>query len=380
MSILPTLRPSQFPTRRSTCSHMPVLERELQKRELPKRAPAKRTEVAPRPRLRGEWIVSSAVHSAQGPRPTMEDKHTVADDGWITGGPSQPRRVLSSNSWPRCAFYGCFDGHGGSRAATCASRMLWKQLQSALIKRCRELSMPPPDGAPTGAPATGLQSGGGGTDQQSGGGEMEDTAGREFSEESGCDGSSSHGGSGSGCGGDEGGSDVSGGDVDGGTDGGQPRGPCLPCASPAFDILSVQASLSCPSTSHSAVSEAPCSTDRLHSLAPTAVELQASELQALVFEAFALTEADVLAQSRRGRWEDGCTAVTCLLFGPHLIIGNLGDSRAVLCTTAGKAVRARRAPSRNSAILRCMRGERGTEQMGAVGSTLQQCAPGHVCP
>lgn len=45
----------------------------------------------------------------------------------------------------------------------------------------------------------------------------------------------------------------------------------------------------------------------------------------------------MIAQAQRGRWEDGCTAVTALLLGSHLVIGNLGDSRAVLCS-GGKAV------------------------------------------
>ena len=119
---------------------MPVLEPDPERPQTVKRS-MRRAEPAPRVRSPGEWMCLSGVHSAQGPRPTMEDKHTVADDGWVTVG-QQPRRVLGSNSWPPCAFYGCFDGHGGSRAAACASRLLWSRLQSNLIKSCRERSLP----------------------------------------------------------------------------------------------------------------------------------------------------------------------------------------------------------------------------------------------
>ena len=77
------------------------------------------------------WTVRSAAVSAQGPRPTMEDRHTLIDDGWIDE--ERRQRWPNSATWPRCAFYGCFDGHGGDRAAELASVLLWKKLQSQLL-------------------------------------------------------------------------------------------------------------------------------------------------------------------------------------------------------------------------------------------------------
>lgn len=54
--------------------------------------------------------------------------------------------------------------------------------------------------------------------------------------------------------------------------------------------------------------------------------------------AFESTEAEILSQAKKGRWEDGCTAVCVLLFDRVMVMGNLGDSRAVLCSD-GKAIR-----------------------------------------
>ena len=76
----------------------------------------------------GEWDLVSGVASAQGPRPTMEDRHTNADDGWMV----KNRRISNTASWPRCAFYGVFDGHGGARVASVASAALWKNIQESL--------------------------------------------------------------------------------------------------------------------------------------------------------------------------------------------------------------------------------------------------------
>ncbi|EOD09552.1 hypothetical protein EMIHUDRAFT_62011 [Emiliania huxleyi CCMP1516] len=60
-------------------------------------------------------------------------------------------------------------------------------------------------------------------------------------------------------------------------------------------------------------------------------ELPPGELVAVVRRAFHATEEEVLSRAVAGRWVDGCTAITCLIHGHQLIVGNLGDSRAVLC-------------------------------------------------
>ena len=169
----------------------------------------------------------------------MEDRHTQADDGWETGTGRSLHRIVGSNSWPQCAFYGCFDGHGGSRTATAAARILWSELQGRLVKYCRAA----------------------------------------------------------------GGSSESAASVGGGADAPVGEEDRLP-------------------TSNGRPVDPP----------------SAAELGELLTECFAFTEADVLLQGKRGRWADGCTAVTALLFGPHLVVGNLGDSRIVLCS-GGKAVR-----------------------------------------
>jgi len=46
---------------------------------------------------------------------------------------------------------------------------------------------------------------------------------------------------------------------------------------------------------------------------------------------FEETEAEILQQAVANRWRDGCTAVCALLSDDNLVVGNLGDSRAVLC-------------------------------------------------
>ena len=68
----------------------------------------------------------------------MEDKHILVDDGWKVGtGPWADKIVPGSGSWPHCAFYACFDGHGGARAAALASTFLWKRLQTQLVSHLR---------------------------------------------------------------------------------------------------------------------------------------------------------------------------------------------------------------------------------------------------
>ena len=210
----------------------------------------------------------------------MEDRHTAADDGWVSGERNQARRIMGSNAWPRCAFYGCYDGHGGSRTATVVARQLWKSIQGNLVERCRESSSHL-DAAT--APAA-----------DNGSGSLLVRA------DPGVD-----------------------------TDADAPRLPGPPEASNGTQAAAADAAAPAgrPPPSRASGSQG------------AGAELSAEELEKIMFASFAETEADVCQQARRGRWEDGCTAVTCLLFGQHLIIGNLGDSRAVLCTASGKAVR-----------------------------------------
>lgn len=66
--------------------------------------------------------------------------------------------------------------------------------------------------------------------------------------------------------------------------------------------------------------------------------LDEETLHRVISTAFYKTEEDVLTHARRQRWEDGCTAVCTLVLGRTLAVGNLGDSRAVLCS-GGQAVR-----------------------------------------
>ena len=213
-----------------TIHAMPVMEPDLKKTPVRKAAgSSKPPSEPPRPRRPGDWHVRSEVVSAQGPRQTMEDRHTNADDGWEAGVGRQAHRIVGSNMWPQCAFYGVFDGHGGARTATAVSRSLWSDLQGRLVRYCEAASG-------DGLPAT------------------------------------------------------------------DPDGPA-----PAAE-------------------------------APTIEAPDVATLSEMYLASFAATEADVIAQGRRGRWTDGCTAVTCLLFGRHLVVANLGDSRIVLCT-GGKAVR-----------------------------------------
>ena len=47
--------------------------------------------------------------------------------------------------------------------------------------------------------------------------------------------------------------------------------------------------------------------------------------------AFEETEAEILRQAVANRWRDGCTAVCALLGDDSLVVGNIGDSRAVPC-------------------------------------------------
>ena len=55
--------------------------------------------------------------------------------------------------------------------------------------------------------------------------------------------------------------------------------------------------------------------------------------------AFEQTEQGVRAPAAGGDWDDGTTAVCALGLGSTLVIGNLGDSRMVLCRRSGEAKR-----------------------------------------
>ena len=102
----------------------------------------------------GRWAVRSCLTSAQGPRPKQEDKHIRVDDGWAEpkpvcspspsrskGTPSPKSGAAGKAPFPKSpappggppalpggllAFYGVYDGHGGSRASGLASRLVWK--------------------------------------------------------------------------------------------------------------------------------------------------------------------------------------------------------------------------------------------------------------
>lgn len=54
-------------------------------------------------------------------------------------------------------------------------------------------------------------------------------------------------------------------------------------------------------------------------------------------DAYEHTDSQYLQEDGKSNHDDGCTAVTAVLVGQKLYIGNVGDSRAVLCR-AGQAV------------------------------------------
>jgi len=171
----------------------------------------------------GRFTVRSVLTSVQGPRPRQEDKHCRVDDGWAvprslspTKGRPPPARSpvkaaaappTTDPDRPLLAFYGVFDGHGGSRASGLASKLLWQGVRERL----------------TAAEARAADGG---------------RAGRQHS---------------------------------------------------------------------------------------------ADDLVGALHASFADTEAEILRQATQNRWRDGSTAVCCLLHGDTLVVGNLGDSRAVLC-------------------------------------------------
>ena len=78
-------------------------------------------------------------------------------------------------------------------------------------------------------------------------------------------------------------------------------------------------------------------------LQPALLSLEALDEAALrdaMLAAFEQTEQGVLrASSAGGDWDDGTTAVCALVLGSTLVLGNLGDSRMVLCRRSGEAKR-----------------------------------------
>lgn len=110
----------------------------------------------------GRWAVRSCLTSAQGPRPKQEDKHIRVDDGWAEpkpvcspspsrskGTPSPKSGAAGKAPFPKSpappggppalpggllAFYGVYDGHGGSRASGLASRLVWKHTRERLVE------------------------------------------------------------------------------------------------------------------------------------------------------------------------------------------------------------------------------------------------------
>ena len=180
---------------------------------------------------RAAWSVQSAVTSAQGPRPTMEDRHTLVDDGWAEDARNKGASLPGTELWPRAAFYACFDGHGGSRAAALSSRLLWAKLQSRLMMHFQEEGSGP---------------------ESSSGGTLPNLIGG------------------------------------------------------LLDMMSGRA--------------------------------KTAWLEEVIRQSFAECESDICTQAQRAQWHDGCTAVAALLLGQYLVIGNLGDSRAVLFS-GGEAIR-----------------------------------------
>jgi hypothetical protein len=201
----------------------------------------------------GRWAVRSCLTSAQGPRPKQEDKHIRVDDGWAEpkpvrspspirrqpqpqkGTPSTKSGAAVKSPFPKSpappggltalpggllAFYGVYDGHGGSRASGLASRLVWKHLRERLVEAV-ERGEPAPD-----APGA---------------------------------------------------SSVS-----------PPRPPAPLGLTPTAMITALRG-------------------------------------------AFEETEAEILRQAVANRWRDGCTAVCALLGDDSLVVGNIGDSRAVPC-------------------------------------------------
>ena len=208
------------------------------------------------PSENGRWAVRSCLTSAQGPRPKQEDKHIRVDDGWAEpkpvrspspirrqpqppkGTPSPKPGAAVKSPFPKSpaspggpsalpggllAFYGVYDGHGGSRASGLASRLVWKHLRERLVEAV----------------------------------ERGETA---------------------------------------------PDAPGAPSASTPSRLSP-----------------------------PGAPGLTATAMITGLRGAFEETEAEILRQAVANRWRDGCTAVCALLSDDSLVVGNIGDSRAVPC-------------------------------------------------
>lgn len=72
------------------------------------------------------WPLLSAVATARGKRPTMEDRHVVMGNLWavVSGAPE---------NLPPCAFFAVYDGHAGVRVAAIAESMLHAVLAKLLV-------------------------------------------------------------------------------------------------------------------------------------------------------------------------------------------------------------------------------------------------------
>ena len=225
----------------------------------------------------GRWAVRSCLTSAQGPRPKQEDKHIRVDDGWAEpkpvcspspsrskGTPSPKSGAAGKAPFPKSpappggppalpggllAFYGVYDGHGGSRASGLASRLVWKHTRERLVEAV-ERGEPPA--------------------------EEPRAVKRRGSKEA-----------------------MSGGDE-----------PATDAPGPASASPRPRPAPPGPS-----------------GLTPTA-------MVTALRGAFEETEAEILRQAVANRWRDGCTAVCALLSDDHLVVGNIGDSRAVPCLSS----------------------------------------------
>uniref|UniRef100_A0A7R9VJQ1 protein-serine/threonine phosphatase n=1 Tax=Chlamydomonas euryale TaxID=1486919 RepID=A0A7R9VJQ1_9CHLO len=62
-----------------------------------------------------------------------------------------------------------------------------------------------------------------------------------------------------------------------------------------------------------------------------------ADLEGAVIDSYLSTDAAYLEQESGTKREDGCTAVTAVLYQHRLVVANVGDSRAVLCR-GGKAI------------------------------------------
>lgn len=247
----------------------------------------------------------------------MEDRHTVNDDGWLRVKGAQRGPFPGSQTWPRCAFYGVFDGHGGSRIAGVASAALWGHVQSQLSERLSGAPQAPTWQAPPrvvlGGGSSAAAASSAPTDQAPANSGATSPSLADSMRALWC------------------------GDHDAATASSGPSAPSAPDGSPDGAAGGSAAGAGGAGGLFSGFAAAATATLSASSPPPPS-ELSGEDLKEIVRSSFERTEAECLEKAKKGRWEDGCTAVTVLLYGSTMIVGNLGDSRAVLCSN-GKAVR-----------------------------------------